>query len=99
MKMQSQLYRVMFGDSVTLVCEVTATPKITQVTWQREVKGQMINITTGTNVDKYSGSTVDTPSLTVNPVDLSDEGVYTCGASNMVGTGQRGRTSLNLIGG
>lgn len=49
--------------------------------------------------NKYSGSTVNTPSLTINNVVLSDEASYVCFATNGVGTGQSSQTTVDVAGG
>ena len=66
--------------------------------WQRTINGQTTQITTGTNTNKYSGSTVNTPSLTINNVAQSDTGSYRCLADNVIGTGQSQITVLNVAG-
>jgi hypothetical protein len=38
--------------------------------------------TTNTNTNKYNGGTINTPSLTINSVQQSDAGTYTCFGSN-----------------
>jgi hypothetical protein len=47
---------------------------------------------------KYSGSTVNSPSLTIHRVDSSDVGYYTCYGSNRVGTGQSQEVHLDVVG-
>ena len=66
--------------------------------WQRTINGQTTQITTSTNTNKYSGSTVNTPSLTINTVAQSDTGSYRCLADNVIGTGQSQITVLNVAG-
>lgn len=90
-------YNVDIGSTVTLGCTVTANPTHTVVYWQR-----IGNNNVGTNVDmnnnKYSGSTVNSPSLTINNAALSDEGSYRCYATNSIGTGQSQNTFLDVVG-
>jgi hypothetical protein len=87
-QIQQSSYSVTTGNSVTFVCTVTSTLPITTVYWQRNFGGSTSNINANANTGKYSGSTVNTPSLTIYNADSSDAGTYTCSASNSVGTGQ-----------
>ena len=97
--MPSTTYNVILGNSVTLVCEVTATPTETRIVWRRFVNGAPVDIDFSmNNNNKYSGSTVDTPSLTIRNADNSDEGNYVCYATNVVGTGSSSQTFLDVIG-
>lgn len=90
-------YNVQVGNVVTLQCTVTANPTHTSVQWQRLVNGQTTTINLG-SVGKYSGSSVNTPSLTINNAANSDEGYYICQATNSVGTGQSSQTYLDVTG-
>lgn len=81
-----------------MVCTVTATPTHTNVYWRKIANGVSTDITV-TNNNKYSGSTVNSPSLEVRNADLNDEGNYVCFASNSVGTGQSSQTFLDVTGG
>ena len=89
-------YSVNFGDSVTLECVVSGNPTHTSVSWLRVINGQTSSVNFGLN--KYSGSTVNTPSLTVNSAEISDEGNYICTATNSIGTGQSSQTFLDVVG-
>jgi len=86
------------GNDVTLVCTITSTPSYTEVKWVKAVN----KVPTDIVIDgsKYSGSTVNSPSLTIHRVDSSDVGCYTCCGTNSVGTGQSHAVSLvvNVVG-
>ena len=88
-------YSVNYDGSVTLTCTVTANPTHTTVYWQRIVNGVSTTVTLG---NRYSGSTVNTPSLTITNADQSDEGFYVCYATNSVGTGNSQQTYLDVAG-
>ena len=74
---------VVENTPVTITCQSQgARPAVTSVTWK---KGQeVINVTTDV---KYSGGTVQTPSLTIGSVLKTDAGEYTCQLDNDVGHG------------
>ncbi|KAK2176758.1 hypothetical protein NP493_641g01008 [Ridgeia piscesae] len=80
---------VVEGQSVTIKCQSQARPAVTSVMWK---KGQeVISVTTDS---KYSGGTVQTPSLTIGSVLKTDAGEYTCQLGNDVG---HGIASVTLI--
>jgi hypothetical protein len=78
-------------------CTITSNPTHTSVYWQRISNGVTQTITV-TNNNKYSGSSVTTPSLTIFNTDSNDEGDYICFATNSVGTGQSSRGTLDVTG-
>ena len=92
----SNQYSVNIGNSITLECTVVASPTHNSVYWERNVNGVSTRITL--NTGKYSGSTVNTPSLTISNAENNDEGFYICFATNSVGTGQSANTFLDVIG-
>lgn len=94
----SNTYSVNIANSITLECTITANPAHTSVTWLRVLNGVTSSINLGGNVQKYSGSTVNTPSLTITNAVQSDEGYYICQATNTVGTGQSSQTYLDVVG-
>lgn len=86
------------GQTITLECTVTASPAHTTVYWQKILNGVATTISSSAN-NKYSGSTVNTPSLTVSSAEAADEAYYICFATNEVGTGQSAQTYLDVVGG
>ncbi|OWF41783.1 basement membrane-specific heparan sulfate proteoglycan core protein-like [Mizuhopecten yessoensis] len=89
-------YSTITGNSITLGCTVSADPTHTSVFWQLNINGITQNITIdGVN---YSGSTVNSPSLTVLHANTGDSGTYTCFATNSLGTGQSSQTTLTVTG-
>ena len=92
-------YNVDYGRSVTLTCTVTANPIHTVVYWNKIFGGVATRINVENSNNKYNGSTVTGPSLTINNLVLTDEASYICFATNGVGTGQSAPTSVNVAGG
>ncbi|VDI14043.1 Hypothetical predicted protein [Mytilus galloprovincialis] len=80
------------GQSLTTVLVVTG------IYWQRNIGGDIKQITFSTNTNKYSGSTKTTPSLTIFNATQSDAGTYTCFAINSVGPGHSASTTLTVTG-
>lgn len=77
---------------------MTASPAHTTVYWQKVLNGVATTISSTTS-NKYSGSTVNAPSLTLSNAEASDEAYYICFATNEVGTGQSAQTYLDVVGG
>ena len=84
------------GNDVTLVCTITSTPSYNEVKWGKGMHGIPTEVVIDSN--KYTGSTVNTPSLTIHSADSSDVGYYTCYGSNRVGTGQSQEVHLDVVG-
>lgn len=83
-------------DRITINCSVSGTPPATSVTWTKTVGGQTDSIDVSSN--KYSGSTVSNPSLTIRNLDQTDEGDYVCTAENLVGTANSETANLDVTG-
>jgi hypothetical protein len=92
------LYYVQAGNMVTLVCNVSSSLPLTDVQWEKNSNGTITTINTESNTEKYSGSSTNTPSLTIFYAELSDAGIYTCFASNSDGTGESDMTTLIVSG-
>ena len=71
---------VVEGQSVTIECQSDARPAVTSVMWK---KGQ--DVIQVTDDYRFSGGSVQTPSLTIDPVVWTDVGDYTCQMRNGVG--------------
>lgn len=76
---------------------MTSNPAHTSVRWVKTLNNVETDITV-TNSNKYSGGSVNTPSLTISSAASADGGYYKCYASNSVGTGQSQSTFLNVVG-
>ncbi|XP_065932028.1 platelet binding protein GspB isoform X4 [Magallana gigas] len=87
---------VTVGDQATISCSVTGYPLSTAISWQRIANGVRSNV--DTSQARFSGGTVANPSLTINPVEGSDEGDYQCSATNYLGTSQSGTAFLDVMG-
>lgn len=67
------------GHSVTLICNVTSSyPPVASVTW--EFDGSRIDTQ---SVSRYHGGSISSPSLFITNLQNTDEGNYTCIASNL----------------
>lgn len=94
-----QGYSVNLGSSITLKCTVFATPSATVVEWNKfDQNGIAYKINVASQSSKYSGGTVNTPSLTILNAEDSDETYYTCQATNAAGTGTSTQTYLDVLG-
>ena len=93
-------YTQNIGNNIVIGCTVTSSPAHTSVSWTRKIGNNAAETITATGGTKYSiSSNIYAPSLTIYNVQESDEGVYTCFATNVVGTGQSNPpASLNVIG-
>ncbi|XP_052061392.1 basement membrane-specific heparan sulfate proteoglycan core protein-like [Mytilus californianus] len=78
-------YIVNVDSSITLACQVAAEPTHDSVYWQKVI-GANTNIIQ-IDGEKYSGSSVSHPSLTIFNAQFSDTGAYYCYAANTLGTG------------
>ena len=85
------------SGTVTLQCVVNANPTHTVVQWQKVVNGVITDVVMSSN-NRYSGSTVNSPSLTISQAAFSDEGNYICTATNPVGTANSQQTFLDVTG-
>lgn len=93
------LYSVQQGNSVQLICTWSGTPGATSVLWKKYVQGTPTDINVATSNGKYAGSSVDSPSLTINNVNHDDVATYVCSASNAEGTSNSQPINLQVTGG
>ena len=95
--LQSQ-YSVLVGQQITMTCTVSGTPTQTSVFWRKSDNNVQTDVDINGN-NRYSGGTTTNPSLTITNSQLSDEGTYTCYATNSVGTSNSQTTFLDITGG
>ena len=85
------------GQSVTLECSVSADPEVNYVIWQTtDSNGSFVAL--NHDEEKYKGSSVKLPSLTIPKSHLADSGTYRCCATNDVGTCHSLPMSLKVSG-
>lgn len=86
-----------FGNNVTIGCVISANPSHTSVYWKKISGVQAITIDM-TNINKYGGGTLASPSLYIISADTSDAADYICFATNSFGTGQSSQGTLTVQG-
>lgn len=95
----STIFPVLIGSQIILGCNVVANPPATEVYWIfLDLSNQQTVIRQNTNVAKYGGVTLQSPSLVLKSAEFSDEGKYTCYASNSIGTGNSLTADLDVTG-
>lgn len=90
-------YTVVYGSSITMVCNITAFPKLLHVNWQRNNSGVLTIINEG--AVGTGGISPNNPSLTIRSSSFADAGVYYCSATNPVGTERSDGMDLSVVGG
>ncbi|XP_033757414.1 neuronal growth regulator 1-like [Pecten maximus] len=69
-----KIYNIQAGDDVTLQCSINSDEGLDYVHWKKDKN----NIFDSGIYNKYSGSTLTDPSLTIHDTNESDSGVYQC---------------------
>jgi hypothetical protein len=95
-RVQSNSYSVLLGQTTTLVCTISANPSATSVLWYKVISGVQSGLST--TPGKYNSPTVSSPNLVINTAALNDAGYYVCTATNVVGTGTSSQTYLDVTG-
>jgi hypothetical protein len=88
-------YSVDFGNQITIGCSVSSNPPHTRVFWRKKRNGITTYLNVANSNGKYSGFTINNPSLVINNAALDDQASYVCYAENSVGTGSSTTTPLN----
>ena len=87
------------GTPVTLECNIYG-GIASHVFWKNSLNNEEILIGNGnTNNNKYSGSTINNPSLTIKAVDFFDKATYYCNAGDDRVTRTSSPIVLDVIGG
>ncbi|XP_076077316.1 hemicentin-1-like [Mytilus galloprovincialis] len=81
---------------VILRCTVNSVIPVIKVFWQRNQNGNILTISSDTNINKYSGSSPSTPHLTISDTNNGDAGSYICFAVNHAGTGNSPTIVLSI---
>ncbi|XP_063406022.1 hemicentin-1-like [Mytilus trossulus] len=96
---ESNIYNVRFLDSVTIKCSVQENQKypVQHVHWENVNNGVLTTIESG--YKGIAGSTTTTPSLTLETVTTSESGMYSCFATNDIGTAKSKPIYVTVSGG
>ncbi|CAC5388688.1 TTN [Mytilus coruscus] len=81
----NKIYEVKYGETITIKCNISASPNATSVKWQKIRNGVTTDIEANTDDNKYCGSELAYPSLIIINADDTDEAIYTCFAENDYG--------------
>lgn len=92
----SKYYNVQHGGNITIECNITAVPRVTNVYWQKQTDDSTTNIT---SIDqRVAGVSNTVPSLTLIKTQTADSGLYKCYAENLLGYGYSQNTNLSVFG-
>lgn len=94
-EIQSSSYTVAYGSQIRLQCVVNSIPPATSVDWLKTYQG--VTSTINLSQFKYSGGTINDPSLRIFNAELSDEATYVCTATNIVGTAASQEMTLSVV--
>ena len=89
---KSTSYLTQIHEDVVLHCEVHF-GFVAYLYWQQDY----LNITVDNNV-RYSGGTIDSPTLVIQNVLYEDTGYYTCNVLSQSGTGTSLFINLTVVG-
>ena len=87
---------VIQGTSKTIACIITGSPQPNPLIWTRLCNGksEIIDLSL---TNKFSGGTLDNPSLTINNFTDTDTGSYMCKVTNSVSTVSSEESALTLV--
>lgn len=97
LEIEQKQYATVYGEDITLICNVNADPAITHVYWERVQNETSMIINQGSV--GVQGITPQNPSMIIISVTNMHIGKYRCFASNAVGTSGSESMSLSVIGG
>ena len=91
-RVKSSSYLTQIHDDVVLHCEVQFGSFVEYLYWQQDCLNLTVSYT------RYSGGTIDSPSLVIHNVTYEDTGYFTCNVVNLFGTGANLVITLTVVG-
>ncbi|CAG2198014.1 unnamed protein product [Mytilus edulis] len=82
-KRKENEFVILNGDNANIECHVKSYLPVRSVTWQKEIDGEIIQITP--SKDKYEMVSGKRPSLTITNCNAEDQGKYRCIVRNSIG--------------
>ncbi|XP_052080609.1 hemicentin-1-like [Mytilus californianus] len=95
---ESNRYIVTYGSSLTMTCSVHTSEQnpVTDIYWKYNNNGVITKISEDT--EGVTGSSIKVPSLTISNITTSEFGIFTCFATNDIGTGHSRPIHVTIIG-
>ncbi|CAG2221471.1 HMCN [Mytilus edulis] len=91
----SSILNANFGDSVTIECIVHAIPTPRNIYWKKRINNHTPTMSINKECPGISGSSIETPSLTINYATPVNERYYSCFVENAAGVTES--KPVNLI--
>ncbi|CAG2227900.1 unnamed protein product [Mytilus edulis] len=78
----SRIEAVTVGENVIIPCNISSVSELTKVVWSKDSIEFNLNTNRTEEDNRFSKGTLQDPSLTIYSVQMTDEGNYTCNATN-----------------
>lgn len=91
--------KVNFGDKITLGCLVNAFPQPTKIYWTKRNNDISPIVLINKEFPGISGSSIETPSLTIEYATPANKGYYSCFAENTAGVTESKPVNLIVLAG
>lgn len=96
----SRIEAVTVGENVIIPCNISSVSELTKVVWSKDSIEFNLNANRTEEDNRFSKGTLQDPSLTIYSVQMTDEGNYTCNATNAAEqTGWNKPVHLTVFGG
>lgn len=85
------------GNTIEVACDVRSSSSISRIYWTKNTEGNPKTIHHSSK--GFNGITIDNPSLVLDNIRQTDEGVYECFAENEAGVGRGDAIEVTVVSG